>query len=334
MQRFEKGAAGFGYSRAIVHFRVAGLLQEMLEWHSTPAGFEYEDVLRAVCPAIYDLWKAYPNFLPVYVKDLVKVIIDRSKEIENAMPEIGELPSLPEHDPLRQPDRKHSRYRVTGAYYGAHFKRVRPRYNIDSNLHKPKKGQCEKMFLTHQHQTGGIMIAWCKHRIAVGFHIIPRQEGRNDVYSVLYQRWQKAPRTIVYDFACQLHKYSITREAVFFRDTKHVIDEHHSDNHTACSEAYRMKPYKQYNDEWTFFNDSAAECGNSGLAKAKLSSSYMGLARFMDFARLQLEFQNRKRILKLVDLHKSSSLSDARPQWQVIQTKMTYLHQKHAAIAA
>jgi hypothetical protein len=53
-------------------------------------------------------------------------------------------------------------------------------------------------------------------------------------------------------------------------------------------------------------NDSAAESGNSGLKKMKLSLSYMNKARFMDLCKLQLEIQNRMRIrLIREDIQKS-----------------------------
>lgn len=50
--------------------------------------------------------------------------------------------------------------------------------------------QCKKFYAqyTERRQTGGIMAAWCPHMICLGFHNIPRAEGRNDVFSVMLTR--------------------------------------------------------------------------------------------------------------------------------------------------
>ncbi|KAL9938312.1 hypothetical protein V8E36_002935 [Tilletia maclaganii] len=50
-------------------------------------------------------------------------------------------------------------------------------------------GPCKKYFADYvsQRQTGGIMALWCRHLICVGFHIIPRCEGRNDVFSAVFK---------------------------------------------------------------------------------------------------------------------------------------------------
>lgn len=145
------------------------------------------------------------------------------------------------------------------------------------------------------------MCIWCRHRVCVGFHIIYNGEGRNDVFSPVYTRWQTAPKVIVYDFACQLYSYNLLRESDFFLNTRHVIDQVHEANHSACSEAYRLSEYKKTGDpNFIHINDSAAEVGNSGLKKLKKSVRYMSLARFMDLCRIQLEVQNRIRIRKLL----------------------------------
>jgi len=88
-----------------------------------------------------------------------------------------------------------------------------------------------------RHLTGGIMCVWCTHSICYGFHCIPKGEGRNDIFSAIITRWAKAPRTIVYDFACALGPYCLTREPDFFADTSFVIDAFHSKGHTKCSPA-------------------------------------------------------------------------------------------------
>lgn len=67
---------------------------------------------------------------------------------------------------------------------------------------------CNKNFKTGTKLNGGVMILWCRHRVCVGFHMIQTGEGPNDVFSPLYTRWKKPPRTIIYDYACQLMPYN------------------------------------------------------------------------------------------------------------------------------
>ena len=47
---------------------------------------------------------------------------------------------------------------------------------------------CNKYFNTFNRLSGGVMLLWCKHRVCVGFHIIPKSEGRNDVFSAIVTR--------------------------------------------------------------------------------------------------------------------------------------------------
>ena len=72
---------------------------------------------------------------------------------------------------------------------------------------------CQKYYSQYGENrlTGGIMAVWCTHSICYGFHCIPQAEGRNDVFSAIYTRWEKAPEVVVYDFACALQPYCMTR---------------------------------------------------------------------------------------------------------------------------
>lgn len=106
------------------------------------------------------------------------------------------------------------RYRRTGTYYGATPKRLRPQYpylyeGTEVEEQHADKSPCEKAFQSYNKLTGGVMCIWCRHRICVGFHIIESGESRNDVFSPIFTRWTKAPKTIVYDFACQLATYNM-----------------------------------------------------------------------------------------------------------------------------
>lgn len=204
-------------------------------------------------------------------------------------------------------DLHNNAYRTTGTMYGATIKRYRPSYpHLESKANEDVtqasltqsdiSAPCDKNFKQFRKLNGGIMLMWCKHRICVGFHIIEKGEGRNDVFSPIYTRWTKAPELIVYDFACQLAPYSTVRQYEFFKDTKHLVDMCHESNHTTCSEAFKLSYHKRTgHQQYHLLNDSAGEVGNGGLDKLKTSVRYMSLGRFMDTCRLHLEVANRMR---------------------------------------
>ncbi|TFK58249.1 hypothetical protein BDN72DRAFT_739945, partial [Pluteus cervinus] len=128
--------------------------------------------------------------------------------------------------------------------------RLRPEYPKLSYDKKQESGgsrgaKCSKYYSTYGQQrlTGGIMCVWCTHSICYGFHFIPSGEGRNDVFSAIYTRWPVAPKRVIYDFACALGPYCLTREPEFFADTCFNIDSFHAKGHTKCSPAAFLSTY-------------------------------------------------------------------------------------------
>lgn len=166
-------------------------------------------------------------------------------------------------------------------------------------MNKERVGGCRKYYEEYSKKrlTGGIMACWCTHSICYGFHCIPVAEGRNDVFSALFTRWPSAPQTVVYDFACALGPYCWTREPEFFADTQFVIDGFHAPGHTRCSIAAFLKTYVDVDPGLKHLNSSAAECGNSGLARIRKSVSYMGQARAILYCWTFLWIWNRLRTL-------------------------------------
>jgi hypothetical protein len=171
------------------------------------------------------------------------------------------------------------------------------------NVKEPKKrgGQCNKYYHEYgQNQlTGGLMCAWCPHSICYGYHCIPSSEGRNDVFSAMVTRWPKAPKYVVYDFACQLGPYCRTREPEFFSDTVFLIDNFHSQGHSKCSKAFFISTYAESQPLLARVNSSAAECGNGGLSKIRKSIRYMGQERAILYTGVFLSLWNRSKIQKM-----------------------------------
>ncbi|KAL0058334.1 hypothetical protein AAF712_015002 [Marasmius tenuissimus] len=179
-------------------------------------------------------------------------------------------------------------WKLTGCCYSLPQIRPRPKYpklkgdgGTDNSTTAERGGKCAKYYSTYSKQrlTGGIMAVWCTHSVCYGFHCIAKAEGRNDVFSAMYTRWPKAPDRVVYDFACALGPYCMTREPKFFSETQFLIDKFHAPGHT------------KYN-----VNSSAAECGNSGISRIRKSVSYMRQNRAILYTKTFLSVWNRGQI--------------------------------------
>lgn len=184
--------------------------------------------------------------------------------------------------------------------------RPRPAYpklkhDVRGELNGKRGDKCSKFYAAYgkQKQTGGIMCVWCTHSICYGFHCIPKGEGRNDVFSAMVTRWTVAPTRVVYDFACALGPYCMTREPRFFADTQFVIDDFHAKDHTKCSSAAFLSTYCNANPQLSRINSSAAECGNSGLKRIRKPVSYMSQDRAIVYTKVFLSVWNRLRIRKM-----------------------------------
>jgi hypothetical protein len=161
--------------------------------------------------------------------------------------------------------------------------------------------RCGKYFLTYGERrlTGGIMVAWCSHSICYGFHCISESEGRDDVFAAMVTRWPQAPERVVYDFACALGPYCMTREPAFFANTHFAIDHFHSAGHTKCSPAAFLSEYANVDPRLVQINSSAAECGNGGLKRIRKSVSYMSQKRAIIYTKIFLSIWNRLKIRKM-----------------------------------
>lgn len=143
------------------------------------------------------------------------------------------------------------------------------------------------------------MCVWCTHSICYGFHCIPRGEGRNDVFSPIVTRWPKPPKIIVYDFACALAPYCMTREADFFSGTLFVIDKFHAKGHSKCAPAAFLSSYSDVDPRLEHINSSAAECGNGGIKRIRKSVSYMAQDRAILYTKVFISVWNRLKMRKM-----------------------------------
>ncbi|KAK4698664.1 hypothetical protein P7C70_g7609, partial [Phenoliferia sp. Uapishka_3] len=212
-------------------------------------------------------------------------------------------------------------WRETGSSYLMPKIRTRPLYSkfagdggVASRAEKKREGDippCTKLYNTYTKasQSGGVMALWCTHSINYGFHFIPRGEGRNDVFSAIFSHWPTAPKIIVYDFACALAGYCMSREAHYWKETLFVIDQLHQRDHRKCSNACYLETYMSTDPTLKYVNSSAAECGNNGLGRIRLSMSYMTQEHAVALCRLFTNVWNRVKIIKMAS---SRAQKDAR----------------------
>ncbi|KAJ6611690.1 hypothetical protein B0H10DRAFT_1918580 [Mycena sp. CBHHK59/15] len=201
----------------------------------------------------------------------------------------------------------HTFFLQTGCCYGLPKIRERPRYpklkhDVRNEVGGKRGAKCSKFYSQYGERrlTGGIMCVWCTHSVCYGFHCIPRGEGRNDVFSALITRWETPPKRVIYDFACALGPYCMTREPEFFSKTQFLIDDFHSVGHTKCSPAAFLKSHCNVDPRLSHINSSAGECGNSGLSRIRKSVSYMSQSRAIIYSKVFLSIWNRLRIRGLV----------------------------------
>ncbi|KAF8993536.1 hypothetical protein BDQ17DRAFT_1392624 [Cyathus striatus] len=177
----------------------------------------------------------------------------------------------------------------TGSCYSMPKVQNRPQYpnlkhdQVEDKSISGRGEKCAKYYAQYSQQClmGGIMVAWCTHSICYGFHCIPRSEGHNNVFLVLYTHWKVPPKCVIYDFACALGPYCMTREGGFFANIQFLINRFHASG-----------TYQVADPGLKTLNSSAAECGNSVIAHIRKSISYMGQYHAMLYMRTFLLIWN------------------------------------------
>ena len=70
---------------------------------------------------------------------------------------------------------------------------------------------CTKIYPKHQRLSPGLVVVVCKHKVCYGFQILRRKESTITIFNLLLTLFEKPPRTIIYDNACNLHNTCIIR---------------------------------------------------------------------------------------------------------------------------
>ena len=219
------------------------------EIHSTPlmvavksviqSDLKARDTLRSSFPLLLQLaieckWPVFPN----EIIDMVTILVERARAVTSS---IAPPPPSPEPTP-DLPQQEHVAFSPSLPII-----RDVPSYKADganaSSQNERDEIPCTKHIQSHPGLTPGIFAVFCPHGFCVGFVIMSRSEGPRTFFDFVLQRFTRAPRMIIYDNACNLHRFCLRREAMFFSRTWFLIDRMHQPGHVACHEGYKMGSY-------------------------------------------------------------------------------------------
>ncbi|GAA95530.1 uncharacterized protein L969DRAFT_101633 [Mixia osmundae IAM 14324] len=178
----------------------------------------------------------------------------------------------------------------------------------------PLESQCQKFYDDYKKAglTGGMLLIWCTHLVCYGFHFFESSEGRNDIFSALYCHFERAPKVVIYDYACALGPYCMQREPEYFKDTLFLIDEMHSKSHTKCTSSAFSGAYMNTHHSIRRTQTSAAEVANACLKRIRVSLAYSSERNAIALAKTFVLIWNRTRInreLAKMGLKQSDSAS-------------------------
>ena len=164
-------------------------------------------------------------------------------------------------------------------------------YEADKNSNSDDTKGCRKESYKHPKLTPGIFTVFCPHGICYGFQAMTSCESPKVPFMIFKTRFSKAPSVIIYDNACNLHKYCLNREPVFFKGTRFYVDSFHWKGHIGCSESYCIDLIRSSLDT-VHINSQINEQANAGLKRIQSQLTYMSADNFMFHIALFLALKN------------------------------------------
>ncbi|KAK3109037.1 hypothetical protein FSP39_021641 [Pinctada imbricata] len=246
------------------------------------------------------LWNTLHNKLPVFF-EIIQALPSGCQLLRPLLKELWSIAADPFCDALAQ-NKQLPPLKNTEMSFFPHLPALQSRgkYIADKSSEKRTKAysqRCRKKNPGHPTLLPGVFTIFCPHGVCYGFQVMPNNESPNVPFTILRTRFKKAPKCVIYDNACKLHAYCISRDPLFFKDTVFYVDRLHWDNHKGCSLAYDLSLYPMY----THINSQCNEQANAGLQRIKDQLSYMTADNFMFHCSLYLWNKN---IIKLQGLAK------------------------------
>ena len=270
-----------------IPLRCCFLLKECLESRTVPSGVLSQ--LSKEAPPLFKLLLTIKRpgdscvHIPAEWGNLLNELVTRI-ESTNAFHDRYTLESeLGSGVPPQGPSILDGSYLHSGILTGLQRVRSKPQYQADSMKAEEsvdgRKDACEHAFCKPGDRTGGVFTILCEHGFVYASFIIKEAEGRKEPFAFMTQYLRKAPEYVIYDNACNLQDYCLSRAPLFFAHTKFLVDGFHWRNHKACSLGYMIKGYE---DKWLqALNTQIAEQNNSSLKNLKAMMSRMSQKSFM-----------------------------------------------------
>ena len=162
--------------------------------------------------------------------------------------------------------------------------------NHDDEPHQFER--CSKSFPQVSTKGTSHLFLWfcAKHGHCYGFHIIPGSEGRKDPFASMLTHMEEPPSQVFYDFACNLHEYTLNRESGFGRNIQFFHDIFHGYSHK-CSPVYKSSRLLGFEG----VNTEICEQFNSFIQCLKYTVRQMSQVHFVFYLQYFIHAWNRRK---------------------------------------
>lgn len=147
------------------------------------------------------------------------------------------------------------------------------------HITKESMNRCNKIAKKRGTMGPGVLWFFCgTHEKAIGFIILYNAESCKIVTETLIAWFQRAPKIVIYDNACNLEEYISNRYSKHFKDTTFYVDAFHYKSHVNCAPTYDSGLYKE---KLKNVNTSLLEQKNSRIRYIKPTAPYLKARTFM-----------------------------------------------------
>jgi hypothetical protein len=162
---------------------------------------------------------------------------------------------------------------------GSHVQRPLRKYLAD-HASQGTQPSCTKHKEAKRNLLPGMVLGWChKCKRCLFMAVMANAESPRIVFELVYTMFHSAPRSIVYDNACNLLQYVLNREPEFFKECRFLVDAMHYKEHKHCGPDFDSSLYADIT------NSPLAEQKTSVLRQLENVASYMRQDTFMYFMR-------------------------------------------------